>query len=52
VSNDPKSGNVNAALLQYCATDANHYFLAPTAAQLQSAFQQIGMSLSNLRVSQ
>jgi len=48
--NDPTS--VNGPLLQYCASQPSYYFLAPTNAQLQSAFQQIGDSLANLRISQ
>lgn len=55
-----RTGNntyVDAPLLQYCATqvyagDTSHFFLAPTNAQLESAFQQIGDQLANLRVSQ
>jgi Flp pilus assembly protein TadG len=38
--------------LQGCATDSQHWFPAPTAASLQSAFQQIAISLNNLRLSQ
>lgn len=53
--NNPYS--VDGPLLKYCATqyytgDTSHYFLAPTNAQLSSAFQQIGNALANLRVSQ
>lgn len=48
---------VDVPLLQYCATqnytgDTSHFFLAPTNAQLQSAFTQIGEQLANLRISQ
>jgi Flp pilus assembly protein TadG len=43
--------SVNGPLLKYCATDINHYFLAPTNAALSSAFQQIGNQLANLRIS-
>lgn len=38
-------------LMQSCATQPEFYFNSPNAAQLQAAFQQIGGSLSNLRVS-
>jgi hypothetical protein len=47
---DPTS--VNGPLLQACASNPSFYFLAPTNAQLQNAFQQIGDSLANLRISQ
>jgi Flp pilus assembly protein TadG len=49
-ASDPYS--VNGPLLQGCASKPSYYFLAPTNAQLQTAFQQIGDSLANLRVSQ
>jgi hypothetical protein len=49
-SSDPSS--VNATLLEQCATSTNHFFLAPTNADLQAAFRKIGVSLTNLRVSQ
>lgn len=42
---------VDVPLLTSCATDSNHFFLAPTNAQLESAFQQIANQLANLRVS-
>ena len=44
-------GSVNTSLLQNCATDPQHYFAAPSAAALQSAFSQIADSLQNLRIS-
>lgn len=44
--------SVNGPMLQKCASDPAYYFLAPTNAQLQSAFEQIGDALANLRVSQ
>lgn len=47
----PASG-VNSTLLQACASKPAYYFLAPTNAQLATAFQTIGDSLANLRVSQ
>jgi hypothetical protein len=57
--NDRTGNNtyVDASLLQYCATqvytgDTSHFFLAPTNAQLENAFEQIGNQLANLRVSQ
>lgn len=49
---------VDVPLLEYCATQeytgdtSSHFFLAPTNAQLEAAFQQIGDQLANLRVSQ
>jgi Flp pilus assembly protein TadG len=43
---------VDGSLLQYCATDSNHYFLAPTNAALTTAFSTIANQVSNLRVSQ
>ena len=43
---------VNGALLQACASQPSYYFLAPTNAQLETAFQTVGAALSNLRVSQ
>ena len=52
-NNNPSDAtSVNGPLLQYCASQPSYYFLAPTNAQLQSAFQQIGDSLANLRISQ
>jgi len=48
-SNTPSS--VDTTLLQNCATDSSHYFLAPTNAALQSAFAQIGGAINQLRVS-
>ncbi|MBI1273959.1 MAG: pilus assembly protein [Alphaproteobacteria bacterium] len=38
-------------LMKNCATQADYYFNAPSSATLQSAFQAIGDSLANLRVS-
>jgi hypothetical protein len=38
-------------LLRSCASQNAFYFNSPTTAALQSAFKQIGDSLSNLRVS-
>jgi len=52
-NNDPSDPtSVNGPLLQACASKPEYYFLAPTNAELQSAFQQIGDSLANLRISQ
>jgi hypothetical protein len=39
-------------LFQSCASSPQNYFLAPTDADLQAAFQQIGTQLANLRLSQ
>lgn len=44
--------SVNGPLLKSCATSEAYYFLAPTNAQLQTAFAAIGDSLANLRISQ
>jgi Flp pilus assembly protein TadG len=41
-----------ATLLRNCATQPDYYFSSPNSAALQSAFQQIGASLANLRISQ
>jgi Flp pilus assembly protein TadG len=47
----PASG-VDSTLLSACATKPAYFFLAPTNADLATAFQTIGDSLANLRVSQ
>jgi hypothetical protein len=39
-------------LFQSCASSPKNYFLAPTQAQLQAAFQQIGTQLASLRLAQ
>ncbi|HEU5048392.1 MAG TPA: hypothetical protein VFT64_11190 [Rickettsiales bacterium] len=51
------SSDIDTTLLKHCATqnytgDTSHYFLAPSNADLEAAFQQIGDQLANLRVSQ
>jgi hypothetical protein len=51
-NNSNCSTYVNGALLQACASQPSYYFLAPTNAQLENAFQTVGAALSNLRVSQ
>ncbi len=52
-NNDPTDAtSVNGPLLQACASKPEYYFLAPTNTQLTTAFEQIGDSLANLRVSQ
>lgn len=38
-------------ILQYCASKPEYYFDSPTTDTLQTAFQQIGDSLANLRIS-
>jgi hypothetical protein len=43
---------INTTLLQNCATADNYYFLSPSTSELQTVFDTIGDSLSNLRVSQ
>ena len=50
-NNFSSSTSVNGALLKACATSSSYYFLAPTNADLQEAFHQIGDSLANLRIS-
>jgi Flp pilus assembly protein TadG len=45
-------GTSTQNLLRGCASQNAFYFNSPTTAALQSAFKQIGDSLSNLRVSQ
>lgn len=40
------------SLFQNCASSPQNYFLTPTDADLQAAFQQIGSQLANLRLSQ
>lgn len=53
VGTDPEdTGSVNATMLEQCATDSDHFFLAPTNEELQEAFRKIAVSLTNLRVSQ
>ncbi len=38
-------------LLKNCATSPDYYFKSPTTADMQTAFQMIGDSLANLRIS-
>jgi len=40
------------ALLKACATNADHYFAATDASQLNAAFSQIGIGLGKLRLTQ
>lgn len=48
---DVAAGDTNAInLLQGCATEPDYFFNSPTEADLEVAFQQIGDSLSNLRI--
>jgi Flp pilus assembly protein TadG len=47
--NGPDTATQN--LLRGCASQNAYYFNSPTSAALQSAFKEIGNSLSNLRVS-
>ncbi len=51
-TNSDEIGTVNATLLERCATSPHHFFLAPTNEELQEAFKKIGVSLTNLRISQ
>jgi Flp pilus assembly protein TadG len=45
------NGMVDVQLLTSCATSPGYFFLAPTNAALQSAFQSIGNTLENIRIS-
>jgi len=51
-ANSNSSTYVDGTLLKACASKNSYYFLAPTNAELATAFQTIGSALSNLRVSQ
>lgn len=44
--------DVDGPLLQSCATDASKYFFATSTADINTDFEQIAASLSNLRVQQ
>jgi hypothetical protein len=46
LDNDP----VAQSVFSTCATDAGHFFLADDGVTLQAAFQQIGQSISQLRI--
>jgi len=37
-------------VLPACATDASHFFMLTSASQIASAFQQIGVEITKLRV--
>ncbi len=50
-NNFSSATSVNGPLLKACATSGAYYFLAPTNADLQTAFAAIGDSLANLRIS-
>ena len=43
-------GSGTQATFQSCATDPGKYFFSATGADLQSAFQNIGQSIANLRL--
>jgi len=43
-------GDPTSAVLQYCASGSDKFFLVTSASQTVSAFNSIGMSLSKLRV--
>ena len=45
-------GDPTSTLLQNCATDSSKFFLLTSASQIVSTFQQIGVKLSHLRISQ
>jgi Flp pilus assembly protein TadG len=45
-------GDPTSSLLQTCASDSSKFFLLTSANQIVSTFQQIGVNLSNLRISQ
>ena len=46
------SNSATQTLFRNCASAPTDYFLSPTTATLQTAFQQIGRDLSTLRLSQ
>lgn len=46
-----ETNNTIKTLMKGCATTPDHFFDSPTAESLQSAFQTIGDSLANLRIS-
>jgi uncharacterized protein YegL len=46
------AGSAAEALLGQCATSPGHYFTADNGAQLQSAFQAVGRSLTDLHLTQ
>lgn len=46
-----RPGKSTEDLLRNCATQDSFYFNSPSGSDLQNAFQQIGGSLSNLRIS-
>jgi hypothetical protein len=46
------TGSLQETLLKSCATDANHYITAPTAANLQAAFTQVANQLASLALTQ
>jgi uncharacterized protein YegL len=43
-------GAGESAVLPSCATDASHFFMLTSASQIASAFQQIGVEITKLRV--
>jgi hypothetical protein len=46
------SNSATQTLFRNCASTPTDYFLSPTNADLQKAFNQIGQDLSTLRLSQ
>lgn len=42
--------NATQTLFQNCATDSDHYFFAASGSDLQTAFANIGQSITNLRL--
>jgi hypothetical protein len=43
-------GSGVSAVLPSCATDASHFFMLTSSSQIASAFQQIGVEITKLRV--
>lgn len=46
------SGSAAANVLEYCASSAEHHYLAQNASDLSSAFEQIARNISSLRLTQ
>jgi Flp pilus assembly protein TadG len=43
-------GDPTSALLQYCASDSSKFYLLTSSTQIDTAFNQIGTALTNLRL--
>jgi Flp pilus assembly protein TadG len=51
-NHDGSISSATQALFQACASSPSNYFLTPSAADLETAFSQIGSKLVNLRLTQ